>query len=106
MIRMRIRAALLAAAGSLAGTNLAAAQEAVPVPPPAAPAVRVVAPPTCVPTPMPAVSATVFKLRNAAAADVAAALGTFFAQKPGVTVVAEPVSNTLLVSAPPEQFKD
>jgi Flp pilus assembly secretin CpaC len=92
--------------------NVALSQEAVPVPRPVtAPVAPVPTAPPCAVTPVtlpaPAGASGVYKLRNAAAADVAAALDTFFGrEKRAVTVVAEPVSNTLLVSAGHEQLKD
>jgi len=147
MMRSRIRAALLAAVGSLAGPTLASAEDPAPVPrpvaaQPACPAsapcavatpggsaldfllrvhagTPVAAPPGCCalspaaqpqpcpscPTAAPA-APVVYRLRNAAAADVAQAVNCFFGREScGVRVVAEPVSNTLMVSAEPAQVQ-
>lgn len=75
---------------------------------------RLVTPGTC-PTPVaadlvkaaPAGVSVVYKLRHAAAADVADALTKMaHHQKRDLTVVAEPVANCLLVAASPDQLKD
>jgi hypothetical protein len=167
MTRLRLRAALLTAVGTLAGVNLAAAQQPVPLPSPvAAPACPAPAMPCLVtgtpvtPAPLggapglavfqlsngfpytpgatpqpgctltrlvtaepcqpcakpvavdvlkvaPAGASMVYKLRNTAAADAADAIAKFCSiRKLEVSVVAEPVSNTVLVSAPAELVKE
>ena len=98
-MRSRTRAALVAAI--LAGWLNPAGGQTPPPPPPVPTATPQAAPcPACAKP-----SQEVYRLRHAAAADVAHALKSHFGENCGVSVVAEPVSNTLLVSAGPAEFQ-